>query len=229
MKKNKILASLIFLFISFFSNAQNSQENMIQHKSTQWLLASMLNEKSNDIEIIGNPQIVKSPYGDSVLFNGIDTGLFLNRMPLNSLKEFTVEMIFNPAINSPFEQRILHFGEISGDRMLLEIRAKDTNWYFDGFVASGENKLALIDEKLIHPLGQWYHVAFVVTANSLTTYVNGKQELQEAYSFKPIKQGKTSIGVRLNQVSWFKGSIYKIRITPKELKSEEFMPFKQLQ
>ncbi|MEZ4883991.1 MAG: pectinesterase family protein [Chitinophagales bacterium] len=201
--------------------AVSSQTN----QTTDWLIASFLNTKSSDIQISGNPQIVHAPDGEAVYFDGIDDAIFLDTMPLKSLEEFTVEMIFNPAKNAPFEQRILHIGEISEDRMLLEIRAVDDHWYFDGFAASGTNKKALIDEKLIHPLGEWYHVAFVVTPNSLTTYVNGIRELQEPYSFNPIESGQSSIGVRLNKLSWFKGSIYKIRITPKQLTNEDFMAF----
>lgn len=224
MKTTTRLITLLFIFFSFTIKGQNL--DLKKDTNTEWLLANILREKTNTIEISGNPQIIDSPYGEAVTFDGIDDALFLGEMPLQSLQEFTVEMVFKPEINAPFEQRILHIGEILKDRMLLEIRAVENNWYFDAFAASGNNKKALIDEKLIHPLGQWYHVAFVVTSKKLTTYVNGKQELQENLSFSPIETGKTSIGVRLNKVSWFKGIIYKIRITPKQLDSTNFMNLK---
>lgn len=195
----------------------------MKNVTTEWIIANFINGKLNQVEVNGKPKIVKSPYGDAVYFNGVEDALFLKEMPLNSNEEFTVEMIFKPEINGPFEQRILHIGEIKEDRMLLEIRAVGKNWYFDGFVASKENKLALIDENLTHPLGQWYHVAFVVAPDSLTTFVNGVQELHEKYDFKPIELGRTSIGVRMNKVSWFKGAIYKIRITSKQLAPKDFM------
>lgn len=210
--------TLVVITLLIFSCNTNSQ-------NTEWVIAELVKNQSNHIEISGHPKVVSSPYGDAIYFDGIDDAYFLKDMPLKSFEEFTVEMIFNPETNSPFEQRILHFGEVSNDRMLLEIRAVGNNWYFDGFAASGENKLALIDENLIHPLNQWYHVAFVVTANSLTTYVNGKQELHESYTFKPIETGQSSVGVRLNKRSWFKGSIYKIKVTPKQLNPNNFMSF----
>ena len=214
---------IVFLFIcfSFASNGQNPEIK----KNTEWVLANLLRDKSNNVEINGKPQIVNSPYGEAVSFNGTDDAFFLNELPLQSLQEFTVEMIFNPDVTGPFEQRILHIGESKADRMLLEIRAVNSNWYFDGYACSGTNKKALIDEKLVHPLGKWYHVAFVVTPNSLTTYVNGKQELEESFSFLPIKTGQTSSGVRMNKLNWFKGAIYKIRITPKQVKPSNFMSF----
>ncbi|UKM63810.2 LamG domain-containing protein [Flavobacteriaceae bacterium GSB9] len=194
-----------------------------QDESSQWLLADFLDKNSNSYKVIGTPQVIDSPYGKSVYFDGVDDAIFLEENPLKTYKEFTVEMIFNPAVDGDFEQRIVHMGEVSGDRMLLEIRAKDGQWYFDGFAASNDNKKALIDSTLTHPLGKWHHVAFVVKPNSLATYVNGKKELFEPYNFKPIQTGKTSFGVRLNKRSWFKGSIYKIKVTPKELAPTSFM------
>jgi hypothetical protein len=217
--------AFLFICFSFAAKGQKTETKKDNETKTEWLLANLLREKSSAITISGNPQIISSPYGEAVSFNGTDDALFLNELPLKSLQEFTVEMIFKPARNGVFEQRILHIGESTKDRMLLEIRAVDNNWYFDGYTASGTNKKALIDEKLIHPLEQWYHVAFVVTPKNRTTYVNGKQELSLDFPFLPIESGQTSIGVRMNKVCWFKGAIYKIKITPKQLKTNEFMPF----
>lgn len=225
MKTKPILISFILVCFSFTLNSQNSIKKNKKKISTEWVVSSLLKSDLSNAQINGNPTIINSSFGEVVYFNGVDDALLLNEIPINNAKVFTLEMIFKPDENAPFEQRILHIGEIKGDRLLLEIRAVNTNWYFDGFVASGKNKLALIDDKLIHPLCKWYHVALVVTPNSLTTYVNGIKELHENYSFKPINNGKTSIGVRMNKVSWFKGTIYKIKITPKQLKPNKFMFF----
>lgn len=221
----KITLRLILLFLLCFSFAkgQNTTSAVAPNKTTEWILASLLDEKPTQLEISGAPKTVASPYGEAVYFDGVGDAFFLKEMPLQSLQEFTVEMIFNPDKNAPFEQRVLHIGEVTKGRMLLEIRAVASNWFFDGYAASGTNKKAVNDEKLLHPLGQWHHVAFVVTSESLTTYVNGKKELQESFSFNPIESGTTAIGVRLNKVSWFKGAIYKIRITPKRIQPHYFM------
>ena len=225
MNGSSTIILLLLVSFSLLRCSQNKQNDVSKKSQIEWLPAELLQMKSNNVEIRSSPQLVDSPYGKAVHFDGIDDALFLEEMPLQSLKEFTVEMIFFPDTYSPFEQRILHIGEVSADRMLLEIRAVDDNWYFDGFAACGSEGLALIDETLTHPLGQWYHVAFVVGMESLTTYVNGKQEMSEPFSFKPIENGSTSIGVRQNEYSWFMGSIYKIRITPKELKPDDFMKY----
>ncbi len=228
MKINTTTLTVLFLLhFSFIANSQNLEKDIQPGEKTEWLVASLLREISKDIQIGGNPQLVNSPYGEAVHFNGVSDALFLEEMPLKSLEEFTIEMIFYPDTNSPFEQRIVHIGEVSEDRMLLEIRAVDSNWYLDGFVASNINNKPLIDEQLTHQLGQWYHVAFVVGPESLTTFVNGKQELSEPFSFVPIESGRSSIGVRQNENSWFKGIIYKIQITPKQLKPDDFMTIKQ--
>ncbi|WP_308991045.1 LamG-like jellyroll fold domain-containing protein [Mariniflexile litorale] len=226
MKRLILQTYLLFLCITFVSNSQNKQGDLNNTQNLEWLISSMINEKFDDIQVSGKPKIVSSPYGDAVYFNGVEDAFFLERLPIESMEEFTIEMIFNPSIDGDFEQRVVHLGEVSGDRMLLEIRAIDGNWYFDGFAASGENKLALIDEKLIHPLGKWYHVAFVVAKDSLSTYVNGKLELTEPFSFRPIETGQSSVGVRLNKRSWFKGNIYKIKISSKKLRPYDFMTFK---
>jgi len=57
----------------------------------------------------------------------------------------------------------------------------------------------------------------------MTTFINGQKELEGTIGFSSIDEGKTSIGVRQNKVSWFKGAIYKIRITNKILFPAEFM------
>lgn len=226
--RKEITIKLIVLFLLFFyfsAKGQSSKKNIQPDRKTEWLVARLLNEKSDGVQIRGNPQQVSSPYGDAVHFNGVSDAVFLQEMPLKSWKEFTVEMIFCPDSLSPFEQRILHIGEVSDDRMLIEIRAVNNGWYLDGFVASKENNKALINEQLTHPLGHWYHVALVVSPERMTTFVNGKVELSEPFSFLPLESGRTSIGVRQNERSWFKGSIYKIRITPKQLQPGEFMNY----
>ncbi|MCR8666779.1 LamG domain-containing protein [Aestuariibaculum sp. M13] len=201
-------------------NKSNSQE------TTDWVVSSLVNKDFVLETINASPKVVRAPFGEVLKFNGVDEALFLEEMPLTNLKSFTVEMIFKPEIDGDFEQRVLHMGEVSSDRMLLEIRVLNGDWYFDGFVKSGENKKALVDETMLHKLGNWYHVAFIVEKDGLTTYVNGKQELYESFKFKPIQTGKTSIGVRLNKKSFFKGDIYRIRVTPKPLKPKDFLSFK---
>jgi hypothetical protein len=66
-------------------------------------------------------------------------------------------------------------------------------------------------------------VAFVVNQGELSTYVNGKKELATTIRFTPIQTGKSSLGVRLNHLSWFKGAIEQVRITSKALNADELL------
>jgi len=215
----KIRLSLFsFFLLSVLSGSAKSKEP----KVIQWNIAELVTSKS-EVRIAGNPQIIESKYGKVVEFNGIGDGLFLTETPLADLKQFTIEVLFYPESGGNFEQRFFHTGEIRGDRVLLEIRTTAKDWYFDAFVQSGNQKMTLIDPTMLHPLNQWVHVAYVVDYGKLYTYINGQKELEGSIKFSPIQNGKTSIGVRLNEQSWFKGAISQIRISPKALNPNEFL------
>jgi catechol 2,3-dioxygenase-like lactoylglutathione lyase family enzyme len=171
----------------------------------------------------GNPITIDSPYGKAVQFDGKGDGILLERNPLVNLRQFTVEVFFRPDPNGLPEQRFLQMGEVNGDRLMMEIRlAADNQWYLDAFIKSGDSSKPLIDKSLLHPTGEWYHLAFVVDNGKMDTYVAGKHELTGIVRFSPFKSGRTSIGVRMNKVYWFKGAIARIRITPKSLTPSDF-------
>jgi hypothetical protein len=54
-------------------------------------------------------------------------------------------------------------------------------------------------------------------------YVDRVREAGGAVRFKPLGAGRTSIGVRQNRVSWFKGRIYLIRVAPGALTPGELL------
>jgi hypothetical protein len=51
-------------------------------------------------------------------------------------------------------------------------------------------------------------------------FVNGTEEASGELSFAPLGSGRVSLGVRQNQVSWFKGCIRELRISPIALAPE---------
>ena len=57
----------------------------------EWNLAELYRSKSEDLDIKGNPEITSSPFGEALFFDGVDDALFLDRMPISIMKEFTVE------------------------------------------------------------------------------------------------------------------------------------------
>lgn len=224
---SKTYLFILFSMVAFIlTNPRNmTQENKSQRRSlrTEWILSNLTTKTAEGITIKGKPGIVKFKNKKAVSFNGSSDAILLGSMPLTNLEQFTVEVIFRPASGGNFEQRFLHFGEAQGDRVLLELRSTQTGWYFDAFIKVGEKQLTLIEPGLLHPLNQWYHLAYVIDHGKLETFVNGKKELEGNIDLTPLKGGKTSIGVRQNEVSWFKGAIYKIRISPRALKPEDFM------
>ena len=189
--------------------------------SVEWTISDLMNRQ--DAEISGDPKIITSPYGEAVWFDGEDDAIFLDDQPLEGLSEFTIEVVMRPDSGGRFEQRFLHFGEVSGDRVLLELRAKSSHWYFDAYIQSDDSKLALIDSTLLHPLNAWHHVAYVVDQGDLATFINGRKELTGQVDKTITGSGATSIGVRLNRVHWYKGSIYKIKLTPRALAPQDFI------
>jgi hypothetical protein len=221
-----------FLLISIILVNLSNQGNMIQKTRserkilrTEWTLSDLTGKTSEGVQIRGNPGIIKFRNKKAISFNGSSDAVFLDSMPLAGCEQFTIEIIFKPFAGGNFEQRFLHIGEVQGDRVLLELRSTQTGWYFDAFIKVGDQDKALIDPQLLHPFDQWYHLAYIVDHGRLETYINGKKELGSNLGITPLKAGKTSIGVRQNEVSWFKGAIYKIRITPEALKPESFMKF----
>jgi hypothetical protein len=194
-------------------------------KPTEWTLSKLIDKPVKGIIIKGKPGTIDSKYGKAVTFNGIDDAIFIEKNPIDGLDQFTVEVIFQPASGWNFEQRYLHIGDAQADRLLLELRSTKTDWYFDAFLKVGTQGLTLIDPNLLHPLDQWYHLAYVINNSKLETYVNGKKELEGTLEHGQVKGKMTSIGVRQNGVSWFKGAIYKIKISPKALDPKEFLKY----
>jgi hypothetical protein len=206
--------------------AQKSKNTKVNNGIWECTLSDLKTKVAGEM-ISGSPALVDSPYGKAVWFDGIDDGYFLENNPLNGLSCFTIEAIICPDADGPFEQRFLHIGGTDSDRLLLELRlTPENNWYLDTFILCGESKQAVIDPQLLHPAGKWYHVVLTLDkTGKMTNYINGKVELTGNVSYRPINSGAMSLGARRNKVSWFKGAIYKVKITPEVLEPKGFMPF----
>ena len=189
--------------------------------TVDWLVADLPSIDS----IKGAPTLIDTKLGKAVHFNGETDGYYLGENPLRGMEELTIEVIFRQDGDAKFEQRFLHMGTVRGARILFETRVNaDATWYLDGYVDLGEDEdLVLIDPEQTHPAGRWYNLSMVVSDGKATSYVDGVQQLTGEIPYRPIEEGITSVGVRQNQVCWFKGDLYRIRITPKALSPEEFL------
>lgn len=210
--------SLVMMLISCLGISHDNEEVV-------WFISDLLQSKEG-VLVHGNPEIVESPYGNAVQFDGIDDALFLDEMPLKGLSEFTIEMIIRFDKGGNEEQRYFHAGTVKKDRSLMEMRSTENTWYLDGMFESNDKWVVLMSPEFSHPLNEWYHIAFTVKDGKQVTYVNGQKELEGDVEYAPITEGKTSIGVRQNKLSWFKGAIYSIKITNKALSPDDFKTIK---
>ncbi|HZQ41503.1 MAG TPA: LamG domain-containing protein [Rhizomicrobium sp.] len=188
-------------------------------------------------KVEGSPQLVESPVGKAVQFNGKDTGLFFPGRPLVGAKTFTIEAIFRPE-GGDFQQRWMHIAETDpktgldanpggtsdpNPRFMFEVRVVDGQWYMDAFVNSASGSKALIDPKKLHPINQWYAVEQTYDGKTYRSYVNGVLENEGDVAFTPHGAGHMMVGVRMNHVNYFKGSVAEARFTDRALKPSEFL------
>jgi len=167
-------------------------------------------------QVLGSPRVAADE--SAVWFNGVDAGLILAVNPLAGLREFTIEILIKPAAGGGEAQRFFHAEDDTASRALLEIRLTPAGrWALDTFLLSGPNSLALLDRTKLHPADAWHWVALRYDGRRMSSYVNGERELDGAVVFVPMKPGRTSLGVRLNQVFWFKGAMREVRIHPAAL------------
>ncbi len=174
--------------------------------------------------IWGNPLVVADSNGSHLYFNGQNDGLVIPGIPFQGWQRFTIEVLFNPSSDGPIAPRLVHFEDSNLNRGTFEVRLTTSGeWYMDTFLKNGkENKgLTLIDSTKLHPANQWYWVAMAYDGKTMSSYVNGKRELQGDFDFPTMTGGKISLGVRLNQKNWFKGSIKEVRFHPFALDSME--------
>jgi Concanavalin A-like lectin/glucanases superfamily len=166
-------------------------------------------------EVLGAPRVVESAGERFVQFDGVRDGLIVPINPLAGLPRFTIEVLVRPEAGGGVEQRFLHVQDEFGNRVLLEIRlTPEGQWALDTFMLSGASRLTLLDRTRVHPAGRWHWVALRFDGHRMTSWVDGRQELEGAVEFAPMKSGQTSLGVRLNRVSWFKGAIREVRFHP---------------
>jgi hypothetical protein len=189
-----------------------------------WRIDAIDSIGDHETTVLGSPRVIDDPGGLAVEFDGVQDGLQVAAHPLEGANEFTAEVVFRPYPAGPREQRFLHLQEDgSKDRLLFEIRMFSSDrWFLDTHIESRDDGYTLFARGFEHPVGPWYHAALVVTGGEMKHYVNGELEMSRKIEFAPQGPGHTSVGVRLNLVSWFKGAIREARFTRRVLAPEEF-------
>ncbi len=209
--------ALLFALLASVASAQ----------SETWVFDNLQSLGGHAVSVEGNPKLINTPLGKAVEFDGDGDALFLDVHPLAGAETFTWEVIFRPDSDGGAEQRFFHLQEEgSQTRLLFETRLVDKRWLLDAFansVASGKNQ-ALMDWDRTYPTDAWYHVAMVYDGKTFSSYVNHDLQLEAELELKPQGPGRTSAGVRINRVDYFKGAFHKARFTKKALKPSEFLP-----
>lgn len=199
-----------------------------------WKLGSLEQVAGFPIQVEGNPEIVDSPLGPVTRFDGDGDRVLVENNPLVSADEFTIELLVKPddAYPNNWEPRIFHIEAPHNPnrRLTIEMRLNDQHqWYLDAYIKAERQQRVLIDPALVHPVGQWAHIAVTYAQSQFTSYVNGQRELSGEVTYLPIgPKGRTSIGARMNLVNWFKGEVGLIAITRSQLQPEQFQLLEQL-
>ncbi len=197
--------------------AANSQPPIV------WTLDNAESIGGHRPRVLGAPQIARAATGGpALLFNGKSDGLILPVNPLRGLSKFTIEILFRPDADGPSAQRFVHIQDDRDSRVMIETRLiSSLSWSLDTFMLSGESGRPLLDRTKRHPTGRWAWVALVYDGKRMSDYVNGVKELEGPVNFAPMADGRMSLGVRLNRVYWFKGTLKEIRFTPVPLNSDK--------
>lgn len=216
----KLLLSLcLSIFLTLSLSSQDTSPTVIQ-----WNIDRLDTIAGMPVTLIGNPVIIETKAGSVMEFDGVNDGILLNSNPMAGTNEFTIEVVFKPYPGGLVEQRFVHMEQDNNNRALIELRSTtDDNWFLDTFIKSGSSNHALYAEDFHHATNLWWNASLVYKDNVMTHYVNGVKELSGEVIFKEVSSGKTSLGVRQNKVSWYKGVIQTLRVTHKALTPDEFI------
>jgi hypothetical protein len=192
--------------------------------SETWRFDNLTSIGGYETQVEGKPRLIDTPQGKAIEFNGADDALFIENHPLAGAERFTAEVIFLPASMGRAEQRFFHMQENgSQTRLLFETRLTGGSWYLDSFANTPAGSRPLIDRNLLHPLDRWYHIAMVYDGKVFRHYVNGALQGEAEVRLSPQGPGRTSVGVRMNRVDYFKGAARLARFSKRALTVSEFL------
>jgi hypothetical protein len=190
---------------------------------TVWTFEERARIGSNVVTLSGAPTIVDDGGGRSMCFNGEPDAALLDVNPIAGWSNFTIEVLIKPRAAGAAEQRFLHIEDVRASRLLLELRmVTPQEWALDTFLFdSPKSRLTLLDREKLHSTEEWHWVALTYDGTTMTQYVDGTRELEGPVAFRAMEQGRMSLGVRLNKVSWYQGCIRELRFTPRALAARQ--------
>jgi hypothetical protein len=231
MSRCSIKIAVLLGILAFSASGSWAQEQ------TVWKFDNFKHIGGMTPKVEGSPQLVDSPVGKAVQFNGKDTGLFFPGRPLFGARTFTIEAIFRPE-GGDFQQRWMHIAETDpktgldaspggtsdpNPRFMFEVRVVKDQWYLDAFVNSNAGSKALAFPDKLHAINQWYAVEQTYDGKTYRSYVNGALQGEDDVAFTPHGPGHMMVGTRMNHVNYFKGSVAEARFTTRALQPSEFL------
>ena len=182
-------------------------------------------------KVLGHPEVIDTPMGKAIQFNGKDDALFVDVHPLAGAATWTWEMIFRPDADGAPEQRIFHLqsidpatgGDVANERMLFEIRIRNGQWCLDSFATAGGQSRTLLNCDKLHAFGPWYRVTAVYDGKTLKNYVGDELQGEGALEIPAERPGRSSVGTRINLRDYYKGGMYEARFTQAALGVGDFL------
>jgi len=176
----------------------------------------------------GEPKLVESGWGKAIRFGGEPDAIFVDQHPLAGAETFTWEAVFRPERGGKPEQRFFHLQEDgSQHRLLFETRLIEDRWCLDSFAATRTGSQTLIDRSKLHSLDEWHHVAMVYDGTEFRHYVDHQLQGAANVQLAPQGAGKTSLGVRINRIDYFQGSLGFAVFTRQALRPTSFRGWRQ--
>jgi Concanavalin A-like lectin/glucanases superfamily len=220
----KVFATVVTAAVSCgLGYGSSAREQRVQRPDAEvWTFDRLDRIGGHATTVLGSPRVIDTSVGKAIEFDGVDDALFVEVHPLAGAEVFTWEAIFRPDGGNR-EQRWFHLQETgSQNRMLFEIRVAGTQWFLDSYNYSATGDRALMNRDSLYPLGAWYHVAAVYDGRIFRNYVNGVKQTEAEIKLAPQGPGRTSIGVRINLVDYFKGAVRQARFSRRALTPAEF-------
>jgi hypothetical protein len=217
---NRMVFGFLFLFL-FVSSCGTSDVNDVV-----WDFTDINSIGASKTIVAGQPKVIETDKGKAIKFNGVDDGLIVEALPIAGAEKFTIEIIFCPDANGLQTQRFLNLQvNNSKNRLLLMMEASpsDKVWYLQTFIKSSAGTLDMFQAEKFYPTDQWNSVAVIYDGQKLHNYVNGREEFAQPMAFAPLGEGKTSIGMKINRQSFFKGAVRKIRFTRQALNPDKLL------
>jgi hypothetical protein len=228
-----VLAAAVLAFWAFAASLLFGQPEEVKTAEV-WMFDQTSAIGGHATEVLGHPQVIKTPFGRAVQFDGVEDALFVGVHPLAGAETWTWDAIFRPDADGAAEQRFFHLsvldpvtGKDADDRLLFEIRIVNGQWCLDSFaMADGQSK-ALLNCQKLHVLGKWYRVTATYDGKTLRNYVGDELQGEGSVQLAPQRTGHSSVGVRINLKDHFKGAIYEARFTRRALPERDFLKMPQ--